>query len=86
MVRLQDADIHQGGLRASLSGIFKSGEYSDMTIYCGGRDFKVYRAIDSSRCRFFTAACDGEFQVAAMDIEWLVRTDDLRNQLRKMFC
>jgi hypothetical protein len=57
------ADIHQNGIRATLSSIFNSGRYSDVTICSGGREFMVHRALICPRSRFFAAACDGEFQV-----------------------
>ncbi len=60
------ADIHQNGIRASLSSILNSGKYSDMTICCGGREFMVHRAVVCPRSRFFAAACDGEFQVPSV--------------------
>jgi hypothetical protein len=57
-------DIHQNSLRASLSGAFKSGTYSDMTVVSGGREFKVHQLIICPRSTFFAAACNGSFQVA----------------------
>jgi hypothetical protein len=57
------ADIYGNGLRASLSGIYKSGKYSDMAIVCGTREFMVHQAVVCPRSKFFAAACDGSFQV-----------------------
>ena len=58
------AKIHNACLTSSLSGIFKSSEYSDMTIRCGSEEFKVHRAIVCPRSTFFSAACNGGFQVS----------------------
>lgn len=57
------ADIHNHGLTRSLSGLFQSSKYSDLTVRCGSEEFKLHRAIICPRSTFFAAACDGHFQV-----------------------
>lgn len=41
----------------SLAGLLDSGEFSDYTIRCRGRNFQVHRSIISAQSRFFEAAC-----------------------------
>jgi len=55
-------DTQKDGIHACLSSIFESKKYSDLTIRCDDRVFKVHRAIVCPRSHFFTAACDGPFQ------------------------
>lgn len=40
-----------------------SADYSDLTITCGEKEFKVHRAVICPRSNYFDAACKGEFKV-----------------------
>lgn len=40
-----------------------SADYFDLTITCGGKEFKVHRAVVCSQSDFFDAACKGSFKV-----------------------
>ncbi|KAK3946661.1 hypothetical protein QBC32DRAFT_357015 [Pseudoneurospora amorphoporcata] len=49
-------------LISSLKGLYFSGEYSDLVISCGGREYHVHRAIVCMQSEFFSAACRGSFK------------------------
>ncbi|KAH7625221.1 hypothetical protein SMAC4_12941 [Sordaria macrospora] len=51
-------------LISSLKGLYSSGEYSDLVISCGGREYHVHRAIVCTQSEFFSAACRGSFKEA----------------------
>ncbi|KAJ4269784.1 hypothetical protein NW762_001453 [Fusarium torreyae] len=42
--------------RAPIHNLFLNGTYSDITIICGGREFKAHRAIVCTQCLFFENA------------------------------
>lgn len=42
---------------------YDSGDYSDLTIQCGSRTWKVHRLIIYSASTFFLKAGEGEFKV-----------------------
>lgn len=60
--RSSDADslrtIYDG-----LRGLLMEEKYADLTIRCGGRDFKAHRAIVCTQSAFFDKACSGGFKV-----------------------
>ncbi|KAH0543146.1 hypothetical protein FGG08_002491 [Glutinoglossum americanum] len=72
---MYDVSIFQNGIVAGNRNILKSGKYSDLTICCDSREFKVHRAIVCPRSRFFAAACDGEF-LEAKTGRVLLKDDD----------
>ena len=51
-------------LEAVLRSLLHSGEFSDMTVSCGNRDFKVHRAIVCPQSPFFEAALKDGFKVS----------------------
>ncbi|KAF4458120.1 Speckle-type POZ protein [Fusarium austroafricanum] len=56
---------HLGALSTSVSDrLFKTGAYSDFTITCRGKEFKVHKAIICPQSSFFKAACNGSFKEA----------------------
>jgi len=46
--------------------ILKSGRYSDLTIKCHGRVFKVHRNIIAVQSKPLAAAIDGDFKVRSI--------------------
>ena len=55
--------VHQNNLINSVSSLFSSSKYSDLTIHCGSDVYELHRAIICPRSDFFAAACDSGFQV-----------------------
>lgn len=46
-----------------LSGLLGSGKYSDLTLTCGSRSWKVHKGVLCLQSDFFAKACDGDFKV-----------------------
>ncbi|KAH6954354.1 hypothetical protein DER45DRAFT_615683 [Fusarium avenaceum] len=46
----------------SIAKLFKTGDYSDLTIVCGNDHYKVHKSIVCSRSPFFKKACNGKFK------------------------
>ncbi|KAI0147302.1 BTB/POZ protein [Xylariaceae sp. FL1272] len=44
-------------LKQCLKRLYTHGDYSDLTILCGGREFHVHKALVCPQSAFFTAAC-----------------------------
>ncbi|KAK7921500.1 hypothetical protein PG985_009522, partial [Apiospora marii] len=44
--------------------LYRTGEYSDLIISCGGTDYRVHRSIICPRSHFFAAACRNGFKEA----------------------
>jgi hypothetical protein len=42
--------------------LLQSGKYSDLTLRCGGREFRVHRPIVCPHSPVFEAICSGEFK------------------------
>ncbi|CAG9989382.1 unnamed protein product [Clonostachys byssicola] len=53
------SDLHN-----SMSSLFKSGVYSDLTVICGRDKYPVHRAVVCPRSKFFEAACRHNFKEA----------------------
>lgn len=51
-------------VHASLSTLLFSEKFSDMTIRCGGREFKAHRAIICTQSSFFDRAFSSDFRVS----------------------
>ena len=45
------------------SGLLGSGKYSDLTLKCGSRSWKVHKSVLCLQSDFFAKACDGTFKV-----------------------
>ncbi|KAL8654319.1 MAG: hypothetical protein Q9226_003481 [Calogaya cf. arnoldii] len=56
------ADIHQQELATRTASLLNSGEYSDLIITCGNREFKVHRNIVLPACKVLATACSGEYK------------------------
>lgn len=46
--------------------LLETGEYSDLTVRCGVREWRVHRSIICKRSKFFATASDGGFKVSVM--------------------
>jgi hypothetical protein len=46
-----------------LSTLLESGRYSDLTVTCGKRNWKVHKSVLCVQSDFFAKACDGGFKV-----------------------
>ncbi|KAH6623783.1 BTB/POZ protein [Chaetomium tenue] len=59
---------------SSLDRLYKEGTYSDLTVTCGGKEYKVHKAIICLRSSFFETACSGPFKKGKTGI--VVLSDD----------
>ncbi|KAL8890186.1 MAG: hypothetical protein Q9215_002616, partial [Flavoplaca cf. flavocitrina] len=55
-------DVHQQELIARTASLFLTGEYSDLTITCGDRDFMVHRTFICPASKDLAARCDRTFK------------------------
>lgn len=46
------------------SALLGSGKYSDLTLTCGSRSWKVHKGVLCLQSDFFAKACDGDFRVS----------------------
>ncbi|KAI6758241.1 hypothetical protein HG530_010481 [Fusarium avenaceum] len=53
---------HSNAQTLSISELFKTGDYSDLTIVCGDDRYKVHKAVVCPRSPFFKKACDGNVE------------------------
>ena len=44
--------------------LFTTGKYSDFTVFCGNREFRLHRSIVCPRSSFFASALDSNFVVS----------------------
>jgi hypothetical protein len=51
-------------LQHGLKSMFNDPQYSDLTVKCEGRTWKVHKVVVCPQVRFFTKACDGRFKEA----------------------
>ena len=63
------ADIHKDRVVASNESLWNSQMYSDLTIRCGSKEYKVHRSVVCPRSAFFAKACNGEFIVGISEDE-----------------
>lgn len=42
----------------------RDAQFSDFTIVCGAKEYKVHRVIISSHSKYFARCCSGDFQEA----------------------
>ena len=47
-----------------LSTLLESGKYSDLTLKCGSRNWKVHKSVLCIQSDFFAKACDGNFKAS----------------------
>ena len=47
----------------ALRSLYKDEKYSDLTVSCGPRTFKLHRAVVCPQSPFFEKACSGGFKV-----------------------
>lgn len=57
----------------SARSVFAHSRYSDFTIRCGARSWKVHKVIISSVSEYFEKACSGEFKVGMPPMRGQVR-------------
>jgi hypothetical protein len=48
----------------NISQLLHSPEYSDLTLQCQGREFKVHKVVVCTQSRVLAAAVQGEFEVS----------------------
>lgn len=54
------------GIYPVLKSLLLQDKYSDLTIICGGQEFKAHRAIVCPQSSFFAAACDSGLKVGTI--------------------
>ncbi|MCJ1398716.1 hypothetical protein MMC11_001917 [Xylographa trunciseda] len=55
----QDTEPSHDGLHKLLN----NSDYSDFTVKCGAKTWRIHRAIVCSRSKYFKKVCDGDFKV-----------------------
>lgn len=51
----------------NLSSLLTTGKYSDLRIVCDRYQFQVHKAVVCSQSVVISAACDGGYQVCAVE-------------------
>ncbi|PFH61461.1 hypothetical protein XA68_17292 [Ophiocordyceps unilateralis] len=70
-----DDGQQEEGIYQSLKRLRLSGKYADLTIRCGGRDFKTHRAILCPQSSFFDKACHSGFKESVTGVVELPEDD-----------
>lgn len=60
------SDSNMADTLSSIKDLLDSKKYSDLTLKCKGKGFKVYRAIVCTRSAFLSKAIDGDFKEATL--------------------
>jgi hypothetical protein len=68
-------DLGTTSIYSALSSLLGSEKFSDMTIRCGGREFKAHRAIVCPQSHFFERAVMGGFAVSISLQNWFLEPD-----------
>lgn len=71
------SDPYKAGFAAANLELFRSGEYFDITVKCGSREWQAHQVIICGRSKFFAAACDGPFKVSYIIVAEYSRTRQL---------
>jgi hypothetical protein len=50
----------------AMSQLLQSAKYSDLVLACGGREFRVHRAVVCPHSSFFDHACSNGFQASTV--------------------
>ncbi|KAL7903801.1 BTB/POZ protein [Trichoderma velutinum] len=63
------------GIYPILKSLLLQDKYSDLTIKCGGQEFKAHRAVVCSQSSFFAAACDSGLKESSAGVIELPEDD-----------
>ncbi|KAL8828597.1 MAG: hypothetical protein Q9191_002498 [Dirinaria sp. TL-2023a] len=79
--------VSQQQFPSGYEDLLRSQKYSDLTINCRGRQWRVHRAIICPRSKFFCVLCDGIFQEASSGVVNLDKEDPaiLERMLRYLY-
>ncbi|KAM0717580.1 hypothetical protein Q7P37_007432 [Cladosporium fusiforme] len=68
--------------QGSVGSLLESGKYSDLTLKCGNRSWKVHKSVVCLRSDFFAGACDGLFKEPCTNV--IDMSDDDEHALAAM--
>ena len=74
MATMQDSNAVE--LFKGFNTLYTTNDFSDLTIVCRTRKWKVHKVVMSANCTFFRKACTGGFKVS--DSLQRTRDDDER--------
>ncbi|KAM3424141.1 hypothetical protein BST61_g11314 [Cercospora zeina] len=65
-------DASRLAMEEALKELYEGGDYSDLTVICGPKRFKVHKAIVCTRCHWFASACqEGRWKEGAENVIYL---------------